>query len=89
MQDRQSSILMQQQTQTEMLMKQIQAQMESELRSKSELVRNQLSILTEIQMQNPQESIDLQGLLSQVQQTTGPASTTTANVTKEVSIRDR
>jgi RecJ-like exonuclease len=87
MQDRQSSILMQQQTQTEMLMKQIQAQMESELRSKSELVRNQLSILTEIQ--NPQESIDLQGLLSQVQQTTGPASTTTANVTKEVSIRDR
>ena len=71
MQDRQSSILMQQQSQTEVLMKQIQAQMESELRAKSELVRNQLTILTEIQMQNPQESLDMKGLLDQVQQSAG------------------
>ena len=39
MQERQSSILMQQQAQTEVLMRQIQAQMESELKAKSELVR--------------------------------------------------
>ena len=71
MQERQSSILIQQQTQTEVLMKQIQAQMESELKTKSELVRNQLTILTEIQMQNPHESLDMKGLLDQVQQSVG------------------
>ena len=58
----------QQQTQTEILMRQIQAQLESDLRAKSELVRNQLTILTEIQMQNPNEALDLKGLLAQVQE---------------------
>ena len=90
MQERQASILMQQQSQTEVLMKQIQAQMESELKAKSDLVRNQLTILTEIQvragmlslglcskliyalqMQNPNESLDMKGLLDQVQQSVG------------------
>ena len=50
MQEKQSSIMRQQQTQSEMLMKQIQAQMESEIRLKSDLVRNQLRIMTEIQV---------------------------------------
>ena len=68
MQDRQATILKQQQVQAEMLMKQIQTQMETELRMKSDLVRNQLSILGEIQMQNPEEVMDMKSLLSQVQQ---------------------
>ena len=33
--------------------------------------RNQLTILTEIQMQNPHESLDMKGLLDQVQQSAG------------------
>ena len=78
MQDRQATILKQQQVQAEMLMKQIQTQMESELRMKSDLVRNQLSIIGEIQMQNPEEVLDMKSLLSKVQQGSSTAVTAAA-----------
>ena len=40
---------MQQQSQSEMLMKQLQSQMEAEMRMKTELVRNQMQILSQVQ----------------------------------------
>ena len=49
LQDRQSSALLQQQNQSEMLMKQLQSQMEAEMRMKTELVRHQMQILSEVQ----------------------------------------
>ncbi|XP_059099177.1 fas-binding factor 1 homolog isoform X1 [Tigriopus californicus] len=66
LQEKQHTILKQQQAQTEILMKQIQAQMESELRIKNDLVRNQLQILSEIQIQHPEQVIDLAGLVQQI-----------------------
>ena len=66
MQEHQTQIIQQQQVQAEMVMKQIQSQMESELRMKSDLIRNQLRIMSDIQMQKPEEAIDLKGLMEQI-----------------------
>ena len=49
-------------------MRQIQGQMESELRIKSDLVRNQLQIMSEIQMQNPEQVIDMETLLNDIKE---------------------
>ena len=66
-QDRHASMLKQQQMQSETLLKQIQSQMESEMRMKSDLVRNQLSVLAELQMQNPTDTIDINGIMEKLQ----------------------
>ena len=51
-QEKQKSMLKQQQQQTEVLLRQIQTQMEADMRLKSEMTRNQLQVLTaEMQMQ--------------------------------------
>ena len=71
MQEKQSSIMKQQQQQAELLMKSIQTQMESELRMKSELVRNQLHLLAEIQSQNPESVLDMNEIMGQLQKTMG------------------
>ena len=49
-------------------MRQIQGQIESELRIKSDLVRNQLQIMSEIQMQNPEQVIDMETLLNDIKE---------------------
>ena len=66
-QDRHASMLKQQQMQSETLLKQIQSQMESEMRMKNDLVRNQLSVLAELQMQNPTDTIDINGIMEKLQ----------------------
>ena len=41
--------------------------MESEMRMKSDLVRNQLNVLTELQVQNPTDTIDINGIMEKLQ----------------------
>ena len=67
MQERQSSLLKQQQMQAETMLKQMQSQMESEMRMKSDLLRNQLNIFSEIQSQNPMQPMDISSVLQQLQ----------------------
>ena len=47
LQEKQSLTLQHQQSQCQMLMKQLQSQMEAEMRMKSELVRNQMEMLAQ------------------------------------------
>ena len=54
-QERQKAMLKQQQEQTEILLKQMQSQMEADIRLKGDMTRNQLQVLGEIQLQNPSE----------------------------------
>ena len=49
LQEKQALALQTQQAQSEMLMKQLQSQMESEMKMKTELARNQMQILAEVQ----------------------------------------
>ncbi len=49
MQDRQSVILRQQQSQAEQLMRELQSRMEADMRMRSELLRNQLRMFMEIE----------------------------------------
>ena len=67
MQQRQTAVLRQQQMQAETMLKQMQSQMESEMRMKSELLRNQLNIFSEIQAQNPMQPIDINTVMHQLQ----------------------
>ena len=67
MQQRQTAVLRQQQMQAETMLKQMQSQMESEMRMKSELLRNQLNIFSEIQAQNPMQPIDINTVMQQLQ----------------------
>ena len=66
-QNRHAAMLKQQQMQSEILLKQIQSQMESEVKMKNDMVRHQISILGEIQMQNPTEVININGIMDQIQ----------------------
>ena len=50
-------MLKQQQQQTEVLLRQIQTQMEADMRLKSEMTRNQLQVLTEMQLRNPSDQV--------------------------------
>lgn len=66
-QERQKSMLKQQQQQTEVLLRQIQTQMEADMRLKSEMTRNQLQVLTEMQMRNPSDQVpSLHAMLGQL-----------------------
>ena len=67
MQERQSNLLKQQQVQAETMLNQIQSQMESEMRMKSEMMRNQLSVFSEIQTHNPIQPIDISTIIHQTQ----------------------
>ena len=49
LQEKQALALQTQQAQSQMLMKQLQSQMESEMKMKTELARNQMQILAEVQ----------------------------------------
>ena len=49
LQEKQALALQTQQSQSQMLMKQLQSQMESEMKMKTELARNQMQILAEVQ----------------------------------------
>ena len=49
LQEKQALALQTQQAQSEMLMRQLQSQMESEMKMKTELARNQMQILAEVQ----------------------------------------
>jgi hypothetical protein len=62
-QERQNAILKQQQAQSEAMIAQIRSQMESELKVRNELMRNQLSMLSDIQLQNPDKIINLEQFL--------------------------
>lgn len=64
MQERHMSLLQQQQVQAETLMKQMQAQIEADLRVRNDLMRNQMKMLGELQVQNPGETIDLNAFLN-------------------------
>ena len=66
LQDRYSAMLRQQQVQSETLLKQMQSQMESEIKMKNEVVRHQLRMLGEIQVQNPTEAININGIMEQL-----------------------
>ena len=61
-QNRHASMLKQQQMQSEILLKQMQSQMECEVKMKNEMVRQQITMLGEIQMQNPQETLNMNEL---------------------------
>ena len=66
LQDRYSAMLTQQQVQSETLLKQMQSQMESEIKMKNDVVRHQLRMLGEIQMKNPTETININGIMEQL-----------------------
>ena len=66
-QNRHASILKQQQMQSEILLKQMQSQMESEVKMKNEMVRQQISLMGELQMQNPHETININEFLRKLQ----------------------
>ena len=65
-QNRHASMLKQQQMQSEILLKQMQSQMESEVKMKNEMVRQQITMLGEIQMQNPHETINMNDILKKL-----------------------
>ena len=67
-QNRHTSMLKQQQMQSEILLKQIQSQMESEVKMKNEMVRQQISMLGDMQMQNPSstEAFGIHGIMEQL-----------------------
>ena len=66
-QNRHTSMLKQQQMQSEILLKQIQSQMESEVKMKNEMVRHQISMLGDMQMQNPStEAFGINGIMEQL-----------------------
>lgn len=79
-QERQASSLRHQQAQCEMLMKQVQSQMETEMRMKTELVRNQMKILAEVQpVQGGGETADLSDIINQLSSPNNNANFSTIN----------
>ena len=66
-QNRHASMLKQQQMQSEILLKQMQSQMESEVKMKNEMVRQQISLMGELQMQNPHEIINMNEFVRKLQ----------------------
>ena len=63
MQKRHTTMLKQQQMQSEILLKQIQTQMESEVKIKNELIRHQISLLGDIHIQTPTDFGYVTGLM--------------------------
>ena len=58
LQEKQALALQTQQAQSQMLMKQLQSQMESEMKMKTELARNQMQILAEVQPGTGAQDLD-------------------------------
>ena len=69
-QNHHTAMLKKQQMQSEILLKQIQAQMESEVQMKNEIVRQQISMFGDMQMQNPSasETVNIHAIMENLRQ---------------------